>query len=147
MNNCIFVFEMKISSIILSLIVLIQSIGLNFEDIKKLHNLVNDISCHLEQGDTIEDFLIEHYNYNKGSYISKTSLVHHHKHNNNKHGEHGELPFQHDCLNSHVNLVCVFFPTNFNVEILNIVSESENYTYLDINTFLFENSIFQPPRV
>ncbi|WP_157961094.1 hypothetical protein [Lutibacter citreus] len=134
---------MKFSSIILSLIIFIQSVGLNFEDINKLNNLVKDISCHLEEGETINDFLFEHY-YNKSS-IEKASLVHHHKHKN--HDEHGDLPFQHDCLNSHMNLVYVFSPTITTIEIPDIVSKRDVYAYIERNTSHLENSIFQPPKV
>ena len=130
---------MNVSSLILSLIVLFQSLSLEITDINKLSNFMNDVNCHIQEGESFAEFIADHYKNN--------SDTHEHKGILHKHDDHGELPFKHQHLDSHIQLVFVFFPNDFEIKFEEKISSNKNFNYSEPSSNLFSDSLFQPPRV
>ena len=130
---------MKITSFILSLIVLIQSFNFDLEDFNKVPNFIKDISCHIEDGENFTDFIADHYGDFEDS--------HEHEGNLHEHEEHGELPFKHHHADTHFQLVFVFFLNDYEIISKKSTTKNKNYTYKEPSTNLYLNNFFQPPRV
>ena len=130
---------MRLSSIILSLVVLIQSFNFDIDDFYKITNFVNDINCHINSGEGFTDFMADHY--------SNSSNSHEHKGNLHEHEKHGELPFKHQHTDNHLQLVFVFFSNDYASHSEDFSEMNENFNYKEPSTNLVTNSFFQPPRV
>lgn len=123
----------KIASILLTFTILFQSFSFDLEDINKIPTLINHISCHIEKGDSLGDFLSMHYGGEASS---------HEKDNN----EHQKLPFKHQHLDSHFQIVFIFNPSIFNVDKREPIFEKEIFNYKESSTIFIQSSIFQPPK-
>lgn len=123
----------KSFAVILSLTILLQSASMQFDDFDKIPNLFNHISQHLDEGDSIIDFFSMHYGFE----------LENHK---NDHNEHQKLPFKHQNLDGHIQLVIVpsFFKTS-DLELV-IFNKRTRFYYSEPLAHLFTNYIFQPPR-
>ena len=130
---------MKVPSLILSLIILFQSLNFEITDINKVSNFINDINCHIEEGESFAEFIADHYKNN--------SEPHEHNGNFHQHEDHGELPFKHQHVDSHIQLVFVFFPNDFETNFEEIIALKNNFDYREPSTDLFSDSPFQPPRI
>lgn len=122
---------LKLSSYILSFIIVIQSFGFNINSLTQLDELWEHYQEHkIEYGDSLLTFLDLHYG----------SLQQEHQ---DEHPEHQELPSQ---FSLHIQYTC------FTVENLNFqpyhVPESiqHNFGYSKSFTSLLETDILQPPR-
>lgn len=129
----------KISSIILSFIILFQSVKLDLCDFNKLNNFVADVNCHLQSGESFAEFIADHYSEIVGSHVHKGEL--------HEHEEHGELPFKHQHAEHQIQLVYVFFSNEYASYYEDIISNINNVVYKEPSTNLFSDSFFQPPRV
>ena len=130
---------MKIPSVILSFIILFQSINFDLCDFNKLHNFVVDVNCHLESGESFTEFIADHY--------SNFSNSHEHKGELHEDEEHGELPFKHQHVEHQIQLVYVFFSTEFESYNDDFVNRTNNFSYEEPSSKLFINNFFQPPRI
>lgn len=130
---------MKSISFILAFVVLFQSFNFEITDINKLSNFINDINCHVQDGESFADFIADHY--------KNDSESHEHKGVQHEHDDHGELPFKHQHMDSHVQLVFVFFSNEFNSNYEELNDSVDNFNYTEPTSDLFLNSLFQPPRV
>lgn len=139
MNFINFATDLKITSFILSLIVLVQSFNFDLDDFNKVPNFIKDISCHIEDGETFTDFITDHY--------GEFETSHKHKGNLHEHEEHGELPFKHQHADNHFQLVFILNSTNFISEAKNLILKNKNYAYNEPFSNLYLNSFFQPPRI
>lgn len=130
---------MKLSSFILSFVVLFQSFNFDLGDLQKLPNFINDVSCHINDGESFSDFIGHHY-------LNSDS----HEHNNedsHEHEKHGELPFKHQHSDSHFQLMYVFLTNEIKINGENLIVSNNNFFYNEPSTNLGLNSIFQPPKV
>lgn len=124
----------KIAAIILSFIILFQSLSFEIQDVIKIPTLVNHISCHLNDGDNLADFFEMHY--------GNQSDVHKSDHN-----EHKELPFKHQHLDSHFQLAFVVCFQQYPFQIIEPIPENNNFNYNESLTTLVVHSVFQPPKI
>jgi hypothetical protein len=130
---------MKISSLILSFIILFQSLSFEIMDINKFSNFISDMNCHIQEGESFAEFISDHYKDN--------SDPHEHKGILHEHDDHGELPFKHQHLDNHIQLVFVFFPNDFQTNFEERIASNKNFNYREPLSNLFSDSLFQPPRV
>ena len=130
---------MKIPSLIVAIIVLFQSSNFEIMDINKVSNFINDINCHIQEGESFAEFIADHYKNN--------SEPHEHKGDFHEHDDHGELPFKHQHLENHIQLVFVFFSNDFEANIEENMALDNNFNYIEPSSNLFSDSLFQPPRV
>lgn len=128
---------MKFFSIILSSLILVQSLNISIEDFSKLNVLLEHAKYHQENyGDSFLEFLSEHY----GEKISEIS---------NKHKEHKDLPFKHDS-NTCNNLNWTIVLNSSFIEIKNttvLESSTSNFLYKESTSVFEKQSIFQPPKL
>lgn len=125
---------MKFIAILLSHLILIQSLNIDAESFSKINVLLKHAQFHQEKyGDSFADFISEHYWDNE----NKTP----------KHKEHKDLPFKHDTHN------CAHHITDFNFsnivfEVKNsIVLETKtNYSYKESHSLFEKPTVFQPPK-
>jgi hypothetical protein len=126
----------KLTSIIFSFLILIQSFNIKLEDFSSLQALMQHAEYHQQMyGDTFIEFLIDHYGENK--------LAH-----QNEHNEHQSLPF-HDNhqMCSHLNVTFInnsFYTFTFNV--IDDYNTSYNFLYKDTFSKFEKPSVFQPPK-
>ncbi|WP_339658847.1 hypothetical protein [uncultured Polaribacter sp.] len=126
---------MKFIGILLTNLILLQSLNIDLESFSKLNVLLEHAQYHQEKyGDSFFEFLSEHYGSN--DVLAQKN-----------HKEHKDLPFKHTTHN------CTHHITDFNFnntvfEIKsNIVLESKpNYTYKDSYSFFEKPTVFQPPK-
>lgn len=128
---------MKFFSILLSSLILVQSLNISIEDISKLNVLLEHAKYHQENyGDSFLEFLSEHY----GSGITEGD--------NNNHKEHKDLPFKHDnntCynLNWTINLSGAFVVKNTTA----LESSTPNFFYKESTSMFEKQTVFQPPKL
>ena len=125
---------MKPLAIILSFTILIQSFNFDISDIHKVSNLLEHLDCHLEDGDSIADFIAIHYSGEVN--IPKT-----------EHEKHQELPFQHHHSDTHSQTVFLLSTNYFTIDYKESISETKKFAYKEPSTGLFTNKFFQPPQV
>jgi len=127
---------MKFFPIILSSLILIQSLDISVEDISKLNVLLEHAKYHQENyGDSFFEFLSEHY----GEEITEDT--------SNNHKEHKDLPFKHDNntsnnLNWTISLNGVFLIKSTPV----LESSNSNFFYKESTSIFEKQSVFQPPK-
>jgi hypothetical protein len=107
---------------------------MQFDDFDKIPNLFTHISQHLDDGDSLIDFFSMHYGCE----------LENHK---NDHNEHQKLPFKHQNIDSHIQLV--FIPSFFRIlnSELVISNKRTKFHYSEPSDYLFSDYIFQPPRI
>ena len=87
----------KLFSISLSLVILIQSLGISIADIAQIDEFIEHAQFHSEQhGDNVLVFISKHYGELKAS---------HEKEHQEEKEDHEQLPFQHQ---SHISLIPAF---------------------------------------
>jgi len=123
----------KISVVILSLTILLQSFSIDAADFNKISTLVDHITCHFESGDGFSDFISMHY----GSTI---------KAHKNTHKEHKELPFKHEHLDAHFQLDYIFNDTNIAENFEENNFSDKNFSFKEPSTGSYINNLFQPPQ-
>ena len=128
---------MKFFSLILSSLILVQSLNISFEDISKLNVLLEHAEFHQQKyGDSFFEFLSEHYG-------EKTSDI------SNKHKEHKDLPFKHDS-NTHNNLNWTIVLNGLFIELKNtaiLTASKANFFYKESISIFEKQSVFQPPKL
>ena len=126
---------MKIIAILLSNLILIQSLSINLESFSKLNVLLEHAQFHQEKyGDSLFEFLYEHYG-------DKDILT------ANNHDEHEDLPFKESSqtFNHHISVF------DFNIALFELKSNvvlnlKPNYFYKDSYSFFEKPTVFQPPK-
>lgn len=122
-------------AILLSNLILLQSFNIGLEDFSKIKVLLEHAQYHQETyGDSMIDFLVEHYGDNE----NKTP----------NHKEHKDLPFKQDSLN-HNHLPSVF---TLNSSVLKLkqniaIQVKKNYFYKESSSLFEKPSVFQPPKL
>ena len=123
----------KILAIILSSIILAQSMSFDLCDIDKMPNLINHFVCHIKAGDSFSEFLDMHY----GSLTKK---------HNGEHKEHEQLPFKHHQFDTHVQFMFVICNNNYPVKTTFFKNTERYFSYKEPFTKLFTVNFFQPPK-
>lgn len=128
----------RILSISLSLLILIQSFNISIGEIVEMDELIEHAQFHSEEyGDNFLVFLSKHYGELKSEHSEK------HK---EEQKDHEELPFQHQM---HTPALSAFVIDDLDMITINpnfAVHNSGNYFYLDSHSFLIDKGLFQPPR-
>ena len=126
---------MKIIAILISNLILIQSLNINLESFAKLNVLLEHAQFHQEKyGDSLFEFLYEHYG-------DKDLLA------ANNHDEHEDLPFK-ECTHNFNHSISVF---DFKVDVFElknniVLNLKPTYFYKDSYSFYEKSAIFQPPK-
>ena len=125
---------MKLIAILLSNLILLQSLNIGLETFSKINVLIEHAQFHQKTyGDSFIDFLTEHYGFDDGTI--------------EKHKEHGNLPFKNDCAN-HNHLPTVF---TLNTQVFELketlpIQVQQKYYYKESYSFIEKPSVFQPPK-
>lgn len=130
----------KLFSILLSFIILFQSIGISANDIIQIDEFIEHAQFHNDQyGDNVIIFISKHYGELKAD---------HDKEHEEEREEHDQLPFNNaNC--SHISYMIVLVLNSFKKE-LNEPALSErteaNFFYQEPTSSLHKLGLFQPPR-
>jgi hypothetical protein len=128
----------KLIAILLSWIIMLQSMNLNLVDVLNINELIEHAQEHKEEfGDNFFQFLAKHYGADKAQ----------HAHHDSHKTSHDNLPFQHTC---HLSLVFVIdLNTTYfsDLKEFSTTGQSANFYYKSPSSNLFVSGIFQPPRI
>lgn len=133
-----FTLMSKIFSIVLSSVILLQSLGIHYDDIVQMDNLIQHAEFHNDRyGDNIIVFLSKHYGELKAD--------HQREHQEEKE-DHEKLPFND---HSHITSVTAFVLDAFSTE-LNQLELSDYHPpvfhYQAPSSSVHSEGILQPPR-
>ena len=129
---------LKLSSIAVSLLILVQSFNIHFNDIIELDQLFEHAQFHsTEYGDNFFVFISKHYGELKAE---------HNKQHQEEKEQHEQLPFQHQCQSPSLYAVVLnrlmetssFFDQGVHI--------TANYFYQDSYHSLAQEGPFQPPK-
>ncbi len=128
----------RISSLLLAFLVLLQSSFWDLQDISRIDSLVEHARFHSENyGDNFLLFLSKHY--------GDLQQEHQNEHQEER-SKHEELPFQHQsCVPLMADIACF---TNEYTPLKSLVFTDSvlNFGYLENYAFITKFDIFQPPR-
>ncbi len=128
----------KLTSIAVSLLILVQSFNIHFNDIIELDELMEHAQFHAEEyGDNFLVFISKHY--------GELKTEHSQKHQEEKE-EHEQLPFQHQCNAASLSAFVLNQVTDYPVEIDLVFDRNSNYFYQAYYHSLAQDGLFQPPR-
>lgn len=130
---------LRLASILLAPLLLLQSLRINFSDLVQVDELLEHARYHKEQfGDNFVTFLSKHYGSLKEDHAKK-------------HGEerpqHEQLPFQQISHFAGIQIVLLRqsgFDLNFPVDV-SIIGKPHFYYFL-VDSAGFKSGIFQPPK-
>lgn len=127
----------KLISISISIIFLLQSVHIHFEDILQLKELMEHANMHKERyGDSFTVFLSKHYGELKES---------HKKQHQEEEKEH-HTPIHHDCA-SQIQVDLLIEIITFSINTPKITNRKTSKFYYQDQFSIFEKQpIFQPPR-
>ncbi|MGB3149942.1 MAG: hypothetical protein WBB27_04710 [Maribacter sp.] len=130
---------LKLTSIVVSLLILVQSFNIHFSDIVELDELIEHAQFHAEEyGDNFFVFISKHYGELK-------------KEHNNKHKEereeHEQLPFQHQSQTAALSAFVLNKTIIYPLEIAIFINQASHYFYLASYHSLAQEGLFQPPRL
>ena len=129
---------MRIISISISLLILIQSFNIHLNDITKLNELIEHSQFHAaEYGDSFLVFISKHY--------GELKAEHNQQHQEEKEN-HERLPFQHQCQTASLSLFVVIQITEYPLDIETVVDRDSNYFYQVSYHSLTQEGLLQPPR-
>jgi len=125
----------KLISLILSQIILFQSMQISIADTANLSNLIEHAQFHKENyGDSFMEFLYEHYIDQEAT---KTQ----------NHKEHQDLPFKQGIKHfNHLVSVLEINPSKFELEISNRLYLKKIFFYKENYTNIEKPTVFQPPK-
>ena len=129
----------KLFSIVMSGLILIQSFDIAFNDIAQLDELLEHAQFHAEEyGDNIFVFISKHYGELKDQ---------HDKDHKEEKKDHEKLPFQNHC--SCASTVAIVSDTDFlRIDSLQIPEGmTPNFYYQPLTSSLHAKGLFQPPRI
>lgn len=126
---------MKFIAILLSNLILIQSLNIDLENFSKINILLEHAQFHQEKyGDSFFEFLVEHY--------GEVAEIH-----ENEHEEHQDLPFKdnhHLCAHTSISFIEVAPKFIFTVD--DSVNNSIIFFYKDTFSSFEKQAVFQPPK-
>lgn len=128
----------KLFSIVMSVLILVQSFDIAFSDITQIDELLEHADFHAEKyGDNLLVFISKHYGELKDQ---------HNKDHKEEKKDHEKLPFQNHC--SCTSTVAIVSNTNFlQINSLQTTESTEaNFYYQPPTSSLHAKGLFQPPR-
>ncbi|GAB5474839.1 MAG: hypothetical protein Mars2KO_29380 [Maribacter sp.] len=129
---------LKITSIAISMLILIQSLNVHFDDLVELDELIEHAQFHAEEyGDNFFVFISKHY--------GELKAEHSKKHQEEKE-EHERLPFQHQCqtLTLYAHVLNQIPDNNLGMDFS--VDPNPNFFYQASYRSLVQEGLLQPPR-
>ncbi len=128
----------KIVSFLISVLVLMQSMNLHFEDLVELDSLVEHYQFHNEEhGDNLFLFVSKHY--------GKLKTVHDQEQQEGQ-DDHENLPFQHAGHSLQI-MVFVMSPNTYPYSFAEVPSSHNNNFHYHLSYSLdLEDGLFQPPK-
>lgn len=125
-------------TILLSLLVFFQSVGINISDIFMVIDLVEHAKFHAEEhGDDFFTFFEKHYG---------TLKAEHQKEHQEERSQHENLPFQHSNITPPLSEVDLADTGISLKRTLFSSTATHQFYYKDLYSFLERESIFQPPK-
>lgn len=136
----IFITLSKLFSISFSIVILLQSFGISFNDVSQIDEFIEHAQFHSEEyGDNVLVFISKHYGELKAD--------HDREHQNEKE-EHDELPFnQNNC--SHNSSITAFVLQSNQEEFYTpelVEFKEHNFFYVAPSSSLHSEGLLQPPR-
>lgn len=129
---------LKLTSIAVSLLILVQSFNIHFSDIVELDELIEHAQFHAEEyGDNFLVFISKHYGELKAE---------HSKRHQEEREEHEQLPFQHQCQTALLSAFVLNQTPDYPLEIDLVVDLDSNYFYQVSYHSLAQEGLFQPPQ-
>lgn len=129
---------LKLTSISVSLLILVQSFNIHFSDIVELDELIEHAQFHAEEyGDNFLVFISKHYGELKAE---------HSKRHQEEREEHEQLPFQHQCQTALLSAFVLNQTPDYPLEIDLVVDLDSNYFYQVSYHSLAQEGLFQPPQ-
>jgi hypothetical protein len=129
----------KLFSLSVSLIILMQSFGMHVNDISQMDEFIEHAQFHNEQyGDSIIVFIAKHYGELKAD---------HAKDHQEEKEDHEQLPFQHQ---SHLSSSSSFILNSIREEFKTMElpeCKEHNFHYQEPSSSLHLEGLFQPPRL
>jgi hypothetical protein len=128
----------KLFSILLSLLLLVQSFNLDLVDVAQFDDFLTHAQFHKEKyGDSLLVFISKHYGELKEQ---------HDLENSEEQQDHEELPFNHQTC-SHFSTAFVMIGVDFLVlKTAPAADTSLNFFYQESNYLIQNSDIFQPPK-
>lgn len=128
----------KLSSIAVSLLILVQSFNVHIDDIVELDELIEHAQFHAEKhGDNFLVFISKHYGQLKAEHSEK---------HQEEQEEHEQLPFQHQYQTASLSAFVLNQTVDYPLEITLVVDRDSNYFYQASYHSLTQEGLFQPPR-
>ncbi|MDJ0646210.1 MAG: hypothetical protein QNJ57_09545 [Flavobacteriaceae bacterium] len=129
----------KVFSILVSGLILIQSLQIDLSDIARLDDLVKHANMHSKKyGDNFLTFISKHY--------GELKLDHSKKHKEEQ-KDHERLPFDHQSGSQYSGITFVLMPTHKElVKPETILNTTVSFYYQETNSLFEKSKIFQPPK-
>ncbi len=128
----------KLSSIAVSFLILVQSFNVHIDDIVELDELIEHAQFHAEEhGDNFLVFISKHYGELKAEHSKK---------HQEEQEEHEQLPFQHQYQTTSLSAFVLNQTTDYPLEITLVLDRDSNYFYQASYHSLAQEGLFQPPR-
>lgn len=131
-------FVNKVFSIAISLLIVLQSMGVHYCDVVQLDKFLEHARFHSEQyGDNLLVFISKHYGDLKAD---------HEKEHQEEKEEHEQLPFQHHAHTTSVTAIAIF-DTLASVDLPEFtVYTQTNFHYQEPHSSAHAKGLLQPPR-
>ena len=128
----------KITSIAVSLLILVQSFNIHLSDIVEMDELIEHAQFHAEEyGDNFLVFISKHYGELKAEHSEK---------HQEEQEEHEQLPFQQQGQTALLSAFVINQPDHYPIEIDLVAHRDSNYFYQVSYHSLTQEGLFQPPR-
>lgn len=132
----------KIPAFIFSLLILVQSVGIGYDDIVRLDELYEHATYHQQQyGDSFFTFLAKHYGDQKEQ---------HHRDHQEEQDDHQDLPFQQQQCQHQLNPIFLPQLVIHRAEPSNSFADrksSRSFYYTLSDSDAHSRGVFQPPRL
>ena len=129
---------LKLSSIAVSMLILVQSFNIHFSDIVELDELIEHAQFHAEEhGDNFLVFISKHYGELKAEHSQK---------HQEEQEDHEQLPFQHQYQTASLSVFVLNKTIDYPLEIDVVSDRASNYFYHNSYHSLAQEELFQPPR-
>ena len=137
--SAIFVTMVKLFSILMSSLMLVQSVDITFNDIVQLDEFIEHANFHSEKyGDNLLVFISKHYGDLKEQHTED------HKEEKD---DHEKLPFQNHCHCTSTSFAFVLSAFSSELKTLqNPEDKATDFYYRLPSTSLFTTGLFQPPQ-
>lgn len=128
----------KLASIVLSTVILLQTIGLHTDDLVQIDEFIEHAKFHSEKyGDDVLVFISKHYGELKAA---------HEKEHQEEKEDHEQLPFQH---HSHLSSIIAYTPNPLHTELetpMMAEYKDSNFYYQAPSSSSHTKGLLQPPR-